>query len=363
MKMTFRWFGEKFDSVTLNQIRQIPGITGVVTSLLDIPVGEVWPLERILALKEQIAQEGLEMEVIESVNVHEDIKLGLPTRDMYIENYIKTLRNLGKAGVKVLCYNFMPVFDWTRSQLAKELPDKSTVLSYEEEAVQRIDPDKIAEDMGNHSNGFELPGWEPERMKEIKGLFEKYKNVDEEKLWDNLKYFLERVIPVAEEADVKMAIHPDDPPWPIFGLPRIITCKENLDRFIGLVDSPYNGLTLCSGSLGSSIKNNIPEMVRYFGGKGRIHFGHVRNIKIHSQGNFDESSHLSSDGSLDLFEIMKAYYDIDFEGYIRPDHGRMIWGEKARPGYGLYDRALGVTYLNGLWEAIDKMKGSVVREG
>jgi mannonate dehydratase len=156
-----------------------------------------------------------------------------------------------------------------------------------------------------------------------------------------------------EENDIKMAIHPDDPPWPIYGLPRIMIGKENMKRLLKMVDNPYNGLTLCSGSLGSNPENNVPEIIREFG--DRIHFAHVRNLKFDGEGKFHETSHLSSDGSLDLFEIVKALYDSGFEGYIRPDHGRMIWGEKARPGYGLYDRALGATYINGLWEAIEKM--------
>lgn len=359
MKMTFRWFGEKDDSVRLEYIRQIPGITGVAGALFDIPVGDEWPLESILGLKNQVNGAGLELEVIESVNIHEDIKLGLPSRDYYIENYKKTIRNLGKAGIKVICYNFMPVFDWIRSDLAQILEDSSEAMSYDHNIIAGIDPIKLVEEMESNSKGFSLPGWEPDRLKELKETFEKYKDVDEDKLFDNLKYFLENIIPVCEETDVKMAIHPDDPPWQLYGLPRIVTCKDGLERLIKLVDSPYNGLTLCSGSLGANTNNNIPELIRYFGGMGRIHFGHVRNIKFESERVFHESSHLSSDGSLDLFEIMKAYHDIDFKGYIRPDHGRMIWGEKARPGYGLYDRALGIAYMNGLWEAIGKMKGAL----
>ncbi|WP_027630193.1 mannonate dehydratase [Ruminiclostridium cellobioparum] len=356
MKITFRWFGEKDDSITLEQIRQIPAVTGVVGALYDVPVGDVWPMEKILSLKNSVEKAGLELEVIESVNIHEDIKLGLPSRDQYIENYRQCIRNLGKAGVRVICYNFMPVFDWLRSELAHKLPDGSEVLYYDHNAVKHIDPVKLVEDMATNSNGFALPGWEPERLAELKDTLEKYKSVDEEKLFENLKYFLEGIIPVCEEADVKMAIHPDDPPWSLFGLPRIVTCRENLDRLVKLVDSPYNGLTLCSGSLGANPENNIPEIIRYFGGMGRIHFGHVRNVKFIGDRVFHETSHLSGDGSLDLFEIMKAYHDINFKGYIRPDHGRMIWSEKARPGYGLYDRALGIAYLNGLWEAIEKMK-------
>lgn len=354
MKMVFRWFGNDDDSVSLKEIRQIPGVTGVVSALQDIPVGEIWPLDRILTLKKEINDAGLELEVIESVNIHEDIKLGLPSRDEYIKNYILSIRNLSKAGIKVICYNFMPVFDWLRSDLAFDLEDGSNVLSYEEKLIEKTDPISIVEEFQSGSKGFSLPGWEAERLAELKKVLRLYKNIDEEQLFENLRYFLEKVMPVCEECDVKMAIHPDDPPWSIFGLPRIITSKKNLERMINLVDSPYNGLTLCSGSLGSNLENNLPELIRYFGEKGRIHFGHVRNIRIESERNFHESSHLSSDGSLDMYEIMKAYYDIGFEGYIRPDHGRMIWDEEARPGYGLYDRALGATYLNGLWEAINK---------
>lgn len=359
MKMTFRWYGEGFDPIPLRYIRQIPGVTGVVGTLMDVPVGEVWPLESVLALKRTVNQQGLALEVIESVNVHEDIKLGLPTRDRYIENYKQTLRNLKVAGVKVVCYNFMPVFDWTRSDLAKPLPDGSNALSYDQSVIDKItDPQKLADEIQKGSGDFEMPGWEPERMAQIKLLFEQYRNVSHDDLFDHLKYFLEKIIPTCEECDIKMAIHPDDPPWDIFGLPRITTCKENLERILGLVDSKYNGLTLCSGSLGSNPDNNIPELIRYFGAKKRIYFAHVRNVRIYERGRFEESSHLSRDGSLDLFEIMKAYHDVGFDGYMRPDHGRMIWDEKGRAGYGLYDRALGIAYLNGLWEAISKMQNS-----
>lgn len=355
MKMTFRWFDEKNDTVTLDQIRQIPGVTGVVGTLADIPAGEEWPEDAFRAYKENINAHGLELEVIESVNVHEDIKLGLPTRDRYIENYINTIRMLAKYGVKVICYNFMPVFDWLRTDLAKPMPDGSTAMAFDEDKLRGMTPTELVRKISDGSDGFSLPGWEPERLKELQSVLEKYQDVDENRLFENLQYFLKAIIPTCEGYDVKMAVHPDDPPWGIFGLPRIVTCRENLERLVHLVDSPYNGLTLCSGSLGSNPDNDIPALIRQFGSMGRIHFGHVRNVKIDSRGHFHESSHLSSDGSFDMFEIMKAYHDIGFTGYIRPDHGRMIWGEKGRPGYGLYDRALGVTYLNGLWEAIGKM--------
>ena len=343
MQMTFRWYGED-DPVTLQKIKQIPGVTGIVSAIYDIPVGEVWPLERIQKLKSTIEAEGLSLSVIESVPVHEDIKTGDGDRDRYIENYCETLRNLSKAGIDCVCYNFMPVFDWTRSDLAHELQDGSNALAYCEKTVQ---------DMNPLTGDLSLPGWDASYTKaDMQALLEKYSHISEDMLWDNLKYFLDRVIKTAEEVKVKMAIHPDDPPWGIFGLPRIITTKANFERFLKLYDSPYNGLTLCSGSLGVSPENDIPDMIRTFG--DRIHFAHVRNIKITGEKCFEESGHRSCDGSLDIVEIMKAYHEVGFEGYVRPDHGRMIWGETGRPGYGLYDRALGAVYINGIWETLKK---------
>lgn len=346
MKMSFRWYGED-DPVTLTNIRQIPNMYSVVTAVYDVPVGEVWSRESIAALKKKTEDAGLAFEVIESVPVHEDIKLGKPVRERYIENYKENIRRLGEAGVKCICYNFMPVFDWTRTQLDHELDDKSTSLVYYQDQVEKMDP---------LTGELSLPGWDSSYTKEsLKEVFEAYSKITEEDLWDNLKYFLEAIIPVAEEYDVKMAIHEDDPCWPIFGLPRIITDEKNLDRFLKLVDSPYNGLTFCTGSLGCSCKNNIVEMIAKYTKMGRVHFVHMRNVKILDDNKgFEERAHYSDCGSLDMYAIMKALYDNGFDGYVRPDHGRMIWGETGRPGYGLYDRALGATYLNGLWEAITK---------
>ncbi|AJG97273.1 mannonate dehydratase [Clostridium beijerinckii] len=352
MDMTLRWFGKKFDSVTLEQIRQIPGVTGVITTLYDTKPGEVWETEKIRAIKKEIEDAGLQLKGIESVNIHDAIKVGTPDREQYIDNYITTLERLGQEGVDLVCYNFMPVFDWTRSDLAKVRPDGSTVLSYDQELIDAIDPEKMMDSMDEKSNGFELPGWEPERMAKIKELFELYKDVDEEKLFANLKYFLERIMPTCEKYGIKMAIHPDDPSWSVFGLSRIMTSKENLLKLVTMVDSPCNGVTLCTGSLGSNPENDIPDIIRSL--KGKIHFGHIRNIVHLGPKKFDEAAHLSSDGSLDMYEIMKALYEIGFDGVIRPDHGRAIWGEVSMPGYGLYDRALGATYLNGLWESIVK---------
>jgi len=355
MIMSFRWFGSKDDSIFLQNIRQIPGMKGVVGALFDIPVGEAWPLEKILALKKEITDQGLLFEAVESVNIHEDIKLGLPSRDQYIANYITSLKHLGQAGVKVVCYNFMPVFDWTRTDLAKVLPDGSTVLDFDNRIIRDKDPQKLVEEMQANSNGFELPGWEDWRLKELQQLFDLYKEIDEEKLFSHLEYFLKAIIPAAEEYGIKMAIHPDDPPFSVFGLPRIVTSKKNLKRIVDMVDSTSNGLTICSGSLGANLENNIPEIIRYFG--DRVAFGHVRNVQVHEPGIFNETAHKADEGSLDMYEIMKAYHDIGFTGPIRPDHGRMIWGEKGRPGYGLYDRALGAVYLNGLWDAIVRVEG------
>lgn len=352
MQMTLRWYGSKFDTVTLEQIRQIPGVTGVITTLYEKMPGEKWSYEEIMAMKKEVEDTGLKVAGIESVNIHDAIKVGTPDREEYIDNYIETLENLGKADIHMVCYNFMPVFDWTRTELARKRPDGSTVLAYTQEAVDKIKPEEMFDSIAGDMNGIMMPGWEPERMAKIKELFEMYKEVDDEKLFENLKYFLERIMPVCDKYDINMAIHPDDPAWSVFGLPRIIINKQNILRMMHMVDNPHNGVTFCTGSYGTNLQNDLPDMIRSL--KGRIHFAHVRNLKFHSQNDFEESAHLSSDGTFDMYEIMKALYEIGFDGPIRPDHGRMIWGEVAMPGYGLYDRALGATYLNGLWEAIDK---------
>lgn len=345
MKMTFRWYG-KDDSVTLNNIRQIPGMSGIVSAIYSVKVGEVWPEKDIENLKKEANSYGLEMEVIESVPVHEDIKLKRGEYKKYIENYKENIRRLAKYGVKCICYNFMPVFDWTRSQLDKELPDGSNALVFYKDQVSKMDP---------VSGDLALPGWDASYTKEqMKELIDSYKTLGSEGLWQNLEYFLKEIIPVAKECNVNMAIHPDDPPWPIFGIPRIITDEKNLERFLKLVDDSHNGLTLCAGSLGCTKSNDYAAMVRKFGAMGRIHFAHIRNVKILDDGSFEEAAHFSPCGSLDIYEILKAYHDVNYKGYIRPDHGRMIWGETGRPGYGLYDRALGAMYMTGIWEALDK---------
>lgn len=355
MEMTLRWYGAEFDTVTLKQIRQIPGVRGVITTLYNTTPGEVWSREEIKEMKKEVEQSGLHISGIESVNIHDAIKTGASDRDIYIDNYIQTLVNLGKEGIHLVCYNFMPVFDWTRTELARVRPDGSTVLAYTQEAVDRLNPEDMFESIAGNTNGTIMPGWEPERMARIKELFKMYKNIDGEKLFENLKYFLERIMPVCNQYDINMAIHPDDPAWSVFGLPRIITNKTNILRIMQMVDDVHNGVTFCSGSYGTNLQNDLPDMIRSL--KGRIHFAHVRNLKFNSPTDFEEAAHLSADGTFDMYEIMKALYEIGFTGPIRPDHGRMIWDEIAMPGYGLYDRALGAAYLNGLWEAIEKGAG------
>ena len=246
----------------------------------------------------------------------------------------------------------MPVFDWTRTDLAKPCADGSTTMSYDQSVIEKTDPERAFETLGKKSNGFVLPGWEPERMAKVKELFELYKDVTDEKLFDNLVYFLNRIKPVCKQYGIRMAIHPDDPAWPVFGLPRIVTSGEKIRRLMKAVDDPFNGVTLCTGSLSSNPANDIPAIIRSL--KGRIPFAHVRNTKHNGPGDFEEAAHLSSDGDLDMYEIMKALYETCPDVVIRPDHGRMVWDEVAMPGYGLYDRAMGACYLNGLWEAISK---------
>lgn len=345
MKMTFRWYGEK-DPVTLEKIRQIPTVSGIVTAVYDVPVGEVWSEESIRALKQKIEANGMTFEVVESVPVSEEIKLGSEKAALLTEHYCEDIRRLASFGVKCICYNFMPVFDWLRSELKHPHPDGSNGLAYDEKSVLAMNP---------LTTRLSLPGWdESYRQEELRTLLRRYQSIGEERLWQNLETFLRTVIPVAEANGVKMAIHPDDPPWGIFGLPRIITNRENLNRLLSLVDSPANGITFCTGSLGADPSNDLSQMAQEFA--KRIPFAHLRNIRRTGERQFEEVAHPSECGSLDLYAIAEALCLGGFDGYVRPDHGRMIWGEEGRFGYGLYDRALGAAYLAGIFEAIQKQK-------
>lgn len=352
MKMIFRWHGPK-DPISLQYINQIPGLQGIVSSLYDTPLGDVWPLERITALRDAAAVYNLKMDVVDSFRVHEEIKLGKPGREALIPQYIETLKNLAAAGVKIVCYNFMPVFDWTRTQMEYQLPDGSNTLSFEAAAVDRLDVSKGI---------IPLPGigtkYPPEKLQ---AMLEEYKDVTTEQMWSNLEYFLSKLVPVAEQLGLKLALHADDPPRPVFGLPRIIKNIEDHRRVLSIIDSPANGLTLCSGTLGSDLRNDVPSFINEFAARQRVHYVHLRNVKVFENGDFYESAHPTQCGSLDMAEILKALHDAKFEGYARPDHGRMIWGETGVPGYGLYDRALGIMYLQGLWEGIGKQKEQALR--
>ena len=322
MKMTFRWYGEK-DSITLDYIKQIQGMSGVVTAVYDTPVGEVWDVEKLERLKRLSNEHGLEMEVIESVPVHEDIKLGKPTRDKYIEAYKQNIINCGKVGVKCICYNFMPVFDWLRTDLYFKHKDGATSLAYDHE-----------------------------KLLSLNALLKEYEGMTHQKLFDNLVYFLNAIMPACDEADVNMAIHPDDPPWDMFGLPRIICKEEDYDRLFAAVPNMHNGITFCTGSLGAGRFNDLPKMAKKYA--SRIYFAHLRQLKYDGEINFYENGHRTDCGNVDVYAIVKSLVEGGFDGYVRPDHGRNVWGEDAKPGYGLFDRAMGACYLGGLFEAIEK---------
>ena len=341
MKMTFRWYGES-DCIPLSYIRQIPNMSGVVTAVYDVPVGEVWPCEKIARLKELCEQAGLEMEVIESVPVHEDIKLGKPSRDRLIANYAETIRNLGKFGVRCICYNFMPVFDWFRTDLHYVQKNGAVCLAYKEADFQKLD-----------KHDLRLPGWdESYTPEELGGLLKEYENISHEQLFENLVYFLNGIMPACDETGINMAIHPDDPPWDIFGLPRIVTGAESYEKMINAVPNIHNGFTFCTGSLGAGRFNDLPKMAEKY--EKRIYFAHLRQLKFVNETDFYENGHQTKDGNVDIYAIVKALEENGFTGYVRPDHGRNIWGEEGKPGYGLYDRALGAAYLSGLFEAVRK---------
>ena len=347
MKLSFRWYGET-DPIPLQYIRQIPGMRSVVSAVYDVSPGEVWPEESIARLKELAESNGLVFDVVESIPVSEDIKLGTDKRDAHIDVYCENIRRCAKYGVKCVTYNFMPVFDWTRTQLDKAAPDGSTSLVMYWDQLRGLDPLK---------DDIHLPGWDASYTQDqVRELLRAYGELGEEGLWKNIEIFLKKVIPVAEECGITMALHPDDPPYPIFGLPRVITCEENLDRYLSIVDSPANTLCLCTGSLGCARSNDIPAMVRKFAARKRIGFMHMRNVLSLEDGSFEEQGHQSPCGSLDMYEIVKALVDNDFDGWVRPDHGRMIWGETGKAGYGLYDRAMGAAYINGLFEACEKAR-------
>lgn len=341
MILSLRWYGPD-DAVRLDHIAQIPDVSGIVTALHAIRPGAVWDRDEIDRRHEVVDASGLRWIVAESIPVPESVKLGTVERGADIEAWCRSVENLGASGVGVVCYNFMPVFDWLRTDLAERAADGSTSPAYRNADLTRFDLDR----------GFEaLPAWAesytPKRLRELRDA---YSRMDSERIWDNLGYFLQRVVPVAASSGVRLALHPDDPPWPVFEIPRIVTDGPSLHRVLALDDRPSNGLTFCTGSLGALPEVDLPGLVTELA--GRIHFAHCRNVRRQGERDFVETAHSLSAGDVDLPAVMRAYRTTGFAGPVRPDHGRMIWGEEGRPAYGLYDRALGASYIAGAWHAL-----------
>lgn len=370
MHMGFRWYGESNDTISLDDIRQIPGVETIVWSLHHKQADEVWQPDEIeeamatiteLSARDRAAgiTKTFNADVVESVNVHESIKTGSTVlgmnRDQAIDAYIETVANLGKAGVKVVTYNFMPVFDWLRTEMFHPCPDGSTALYYNQRQVDQLSPQGIINETLKGAGSLTVPGWEPERLAHLPELMEAYQGMDHEQMYANYKYFLDALIPTCERYGVKLAVHPDDPAFDLFGWPRVVSSKEGIQRVLDLNPSPCNGLCLCLGSFSSRRGNDAVDAVKTF--MDRIYFSHVRNIRFtDEQGSFYEVGHRASEGNVDTVGIMKAYAEADYQGYIRPDHGRHLWSEnteagRPRPGYGLYDRAMGIQYLLGVWDA------------
>lgn len=383
LEQTFRWYGPS-DPVTLKAISQT-GATGVVTALHHIPSGEVWGLEEIEKRKNIIQSAGLRWPVVESVNIHESIKTARPDHEQYAEKYIVTLKNLSQAGIKTVCYNFMPVLDWTRTDIDYRLPNGASALRFnasalaafdlyileregayrefnaEQQTTARAYLDNLnAEEKKRLINNIMagLPGTKDVlTIDEFKGHLEKYKELDAAKLRQNLAWFLQAIIPEAEKLGVKMCIHPDDPPFPIFGLPRVISTEDDLKEVINAAPSPSNGLTFCTGSLGARGDNDLPAMIDRLG--THIHFLHLRNVKRETDGSFYEDNHL--EGSSDMYAIMKSVVQEqkrradtgrdDVAIPMRPDHGHKLLDDfnyDTFPGYSAIGRLKGLAELRGL---------------
>ncbi len=383
LEQTFRWFGPN-DAVTLAAIKQT-GATGIVNALHHIPCGDVWSVEEIKQRNEMINAAGLRWSVVESVNIHESIKTAGPQRDEYIEKYIATLKNLGKCGIKTVCYNFMPVLDWTRTNLDFRLPNNASALRYHAPAVAAFDLyilerenaaddfttteqqqakaffDSISEEQKKQLTNTVMAGLpgtdEVFTIAEFKEHLKKYSDTDANKLKQNLSYFLNAIVPAAEEAGIKMCIHPDDPPFPILGLPRVVSTEKDLLDIVNSCPSDSNGITFCTGSLGARGDNDLPGMVNRLG--PHIHFLHLRNVQREPDGSFYEADHLN--GSNDMYAVMKnvileqkrreATGRDDIAIPMRPDHGHKLLDDfnyNTYPGYSIIGRLKGLAELRGL---------------
>lgn len=385
MEKTWRWFG-KNDKITLPMLRQI-GVEGIVTALHEIPNGEVWPLEAILNQKTYIETYGLRWSVVESLPVSEAIKYGGAERDNLIENYKKSLINLGKAGVKTVCYNFMPVIDWIRTDLEHLWEDGTSSLYFDKirfayfdclilqraeaekdytvnELKQMYELDKVITDAekeelvdtiiiktqgfvnGNIKNGDKNP------VDTFHHLLAPYKGIDRDALRENLCYFLQAIMPVCDEYGINMCIHPDDPPFPVLGLPRIVTSEEDIAWILHAVNNPHNGLTFCAGSLSAGLHNNVPALARMFA--HRTHFVHLRSTNAFPNGNFIEASHLG--GRAHIIELIRIFEKERPGVPMRVDHGRMMLGDTDKgynPGYSFHGRMMALAQIEGMMAVVN----------
>lgn len=385
MEKTWRWFGPD-DRITLDMLRQI-GVEGIVTALHHIPNGQVWTEEQILRRKRMIESSGLKWSVVESLPVSESIKYGGPDRDELISNYITSLENLGKAGIRTVCYNFMPVIDWIRTDLDHRLPDGTSTLyfdyirfayfdcrilrrenaesDYSGETLRKVDEldrtittaekQQLVDTIIVKTQGFingNISDRDNNPVELFRNLLNLYKGTDKDKLRENLRYFLEAVMPVCEKYGIGMCIHPDDPPYQVLGLPRIVTGAEDIEWILSSVDNPHNGLTFCAGSLSSGLGNDVRELAARFA--SRTKFVHLRSTEATDDMNFIEASHLGGRGHLiDLIRI----FEKENPGLpMRVDHGRMMLGDEDKgynPGYSFHGRMMALAQVEGMMAVID----------
>ena len=380
MIQTWRWFGPN-DPVSLQHIKQT-GATGIVTALHHVPHGDVWTVEEINKRKAEVEAYGLTWDVVESITVHEDIKTKTGDYQLYIEKYKQSIRNVAACGIKIITYNFMPVNDWTRTQLDYKMPDGSEALYFnwvdlavfdiyilKRENAENSFPENIAAKAKERFNSlneeqlqalsdvvmFGIPGEKKMTVADMQAKLKPYKNIDRATLRENLSYFLNEICPVADEVGVKLAIHPDDPPFDILGLPRIVNSMEDYDYILSKAPFKSNGICFCTGSLGASEKNDLPEIAKALGDK--IHFIHLRNVRRDEEGNFFEADHL--DGNVDMYAVVKELLLIQKNNNIsipfRPDHGHQMLddlGKVNNPGYSAIGRLRGLAELRGLEEGI-----------